>query len=235
MKENLVEEIKKHGYWRVNFQPLKINRIENLQTCRELIEKSRVSLRGWDYPHVQRVSNASGATEACGEYFQSWTDWEDHKEFWRMYKSSQFLYYRAFQEDWLKNNSWMRTMEDLPPGTLLGFLGTVIYQTTEGFEFLYRLIQNGLYQDGVLVDFSLNNLKGRELWIEDGGRVPFSYPRKTGAENLKFIKTYTKEEVMQNSKLLANSIIREIFDSFEWNPSVEQILKDQDKLLAGLT
>ena len=43
---------------------------------------------------------------------------------------------------------------------------------------------------------------------------------------------YNKEDVINDSKKLANSMILEIFDAFGWNPSSEQISTDQEKILS---
>jgi len=234
MKKELLVKIKSQGYWRVNFQPVTVKNFTTLKECKEIIERSSVSLRGWDYPHIPRRNDGNGAMLACGEYFEGFEDWAMYKEFWRMYKSGQFLYYRGLREDWLAEDNWREELaKKIKPGTVVSMISSVIYEVTEMFEFLSRLIENGLYQDGVEVDITLKNIESRELWIGDEMRIPFMFPKKTGAKEISFKNKFSKEEIIENSKIIANRFILEIFDSFEFNPSSEQIMKDQEKLLSG--
>lgn len=234
MKDGLIEKIKSRGYWRVNFQPITAAvRLDSMQKCKEIVEKNAVNLRGWDFPHIPSRDDETTGSSTSGNYYEGWTDWSNYKEFWQMYKSGQFLSYLALREDWFEESltasSWA---ERIKPMTSLSILNSVIYEITEVFEFLSRLTSSGLYEEGVLVNMSLNNIENRELWIEDQARISFSYPRKTKAKELVFNKEYSKEDVINDSKKLANSMILEIFDAFGWNPSSEQISTDQEKILS---
>ena len=198
MKKGLLETIKSRGYWRVNFQPLTAStRLKTLQECKDIMEKNSVRLRGWDYPHFPRRNDEDGGTAPCGEFYEGWEDSGLHKEFWRMYKSGQFLYYRSLREDWIKEEGFTSgRIKDIKPGEKLGIVGSVIYEMTEAFEFLSRLTQAGLYDEGVNVKISLHNTQGRELWVEDEMRAEFIFPRKTGASELVFSESYTKEDIL---------------------------------------
>lgn len=50
----IVEEIKSSAYWRVVIRPAKYdeNRLKSAKQCFDIIDASKVSLRGWDYPHL---------------------------------------------------------------------------------------------------------------------------------------------------------------------------------------
>jgi len=235
MNEKLIEKIKERGYWRVNFQPLIATiKMDTLQKCKDVVERNSVQLRGWDYPHIPRRNDENSGMAPAGNYYEGWENWANHKEFWRIYKSGQFLYYRGLREDWLEEDDWRpKVAEKIKPGSSLGVVGSVIYEITETFSFLSRLATAGLYDEGVNVKISLNKTKDRELWIEDPMRASFMYPRKTSALNLSFEEAYTKDEIINNSKGLANKLILQIFDSFGFNPPPEQIEKDQDVLLSG--
>lgn len=235
MKTGLLEKIKGNGYWRVNFQPLvATTKIKTLQECRDLVEKNSVELRGWDYPHFPRKNDENSGTAPAGDFFEGWEDWAIFKEFWRMYKSGQFLYYRGLREDWLAEDDWRPGLANkIKPGTRLAMLSSVIYELTEVFQFLSRLVQAGLYDEGVLVNLSVHNLKDRELWVDDEMRLGFHFPKKTSATELKFELNYTKEQLISDPKGLANDVILQVFDAFGWNPPKDQIIKDQDKFLSG--
>ena len=235
MKENFINKIKLRGYWRINFQPMDDNpKFDTFTEIKESVEKSLVRLRGWDYPHLPQSASEDTGTEPCGEYFQGWVDWANHKEFWRMYKSGQFLHYLALREDWLDEDSWHSGLaEKIKPGTKLGVIGSVVYQITEIFEFLSRLGTTGIYNKGINVSISLGNIKNRELWVESDNRAPFLFPYKTGAEKITINRKLSKDEILFNHQDIATNIILEVFDNFLWNPTKEMIKKEQDDFLSG--
>lgn len=232
MKEGLIEKIQSRGYWRVNFQPLIAKERLRLNECKEIVEKSSLDRRGWDYPHIPRRYDESSNIEPCENYYQAWEDWASFKEFWRMYQSGQFLYYRGLREDWFDEDDWRAELaERIKPGTSLALVASVIYEVTEMFEFLSRLHSAGLYEEGVRVNLTLANIKGRALWIEDPMRIPFHAPRITGAEKFEFSSEFTADDIRDNAKQLANQVILQVFARFGWHPTAEQVEKDQDKLL----
>lgn len=233
MKKELIDTIKSKGYWRINFQPLvDKQKLDSLGKCKEIVEKNTVELRGWDYPHFPRRTGDDTSLEPGNNFYQGWIDWGNHKEFWRMYQSAQFLHYLALREDWLED-SWNRELaQKIKPNTSLGVVNTT-YQLTEIFEFLSRLMNAGLYDEGVNVSITLSNTQDRELWIEDRSRVGFLSPPKTGADKIEFPKQYTKEQVITKPKELALEVILYVFGHFGWhNPPIETIKKDQENLLA---
>lgn len=235
MKDGLIEKIKSQGYWRINFQPLSFRKnLKSLADCKNAIEKVSFDLRGWDYPYFPRQNNENEGLEPCGEYYQGWIDWGVHKEFWRIYKSEQFLQYLAFREDWYQEDEWFKERANLvKPGTALGVNGS-LFLATEVFEFVSRLIRNGLYKEGVNLSLTLHNIKDRELWIEDPGKMPLRYARRTGAEEIKIERKFSVEEILTHSRKEAINVTLEIFDNFDWgNPSRENLEKDQDRLLSG--
>jgi hypothetical protein len=237
MKGGLVEKIRSLGYWRINFQPATYptNKLE-LGACWEAIEKNSVRLRGWDYPHVPRKQDEQSGSQPCGDYYEGWVDWQQHKEFWRMYRSQQFLHYLALREDWYGESDWMSDeIKQIKPGTVVGVIGTVVYQTTEIFEFLARLARSGLYPDGVLADVSLENMEDRRLRIEEPMRGDFLAPRVTGAKTIKIERKCSMDDLTTKSQEIARGAIIEIFDHFAWHkPPIDQIRLDQEKLLRGL-
>lgn len=236
MMDDFVKKIKSKGYWRINFQPLVTKqKLSGMTECKAIIERVTVQLRGWDYPHFPRRQGDDTGLEPCGEYYQGWIDWENHKEFWRIYKSGQFLHYLALREDWFDEMSWKPDLaETIKPMGVLGITGSVTYQITEVYEFLSRLVRENIYDEGVQVSISLHNTKGRKLWVEDPFRVALFGDYKTGTNDLFFKETYTKEQILTDPKDLAFAIIMQILDAFGWNNiPVETIKKDQENLLSG--
>lgn len=238
--QDVIKTIKSRGYWRISFEPLVYDEEKlNLSQCKELVDKNAIHLRGWDYPHTPGRVGDDTALEPGDNYWQGWLDWEgeNHKEFWRMYQSSQFIHYLGLREDWLTDfqiqNMWNRDTEKFSAGQALGVVVTT-YQITEIFEFLSRLMTDGLYEEGVNVSITLNNTQDRRLIVDQFQRVGFSTPRKTSSETITFAKQYTKEEITTDSRGKALGAIVHFFERFGWNPpNVEVIKSDQEKFLSG--
>lgn len=232
MKEGLLDSIKAHGYWRINFQPLvATTKLATMQECRDRVESNVVSLRGWSYPHFDRGGAPdSGGVQPCGKYLEGWVYWDRFEEYWRMYQSGQFINYVAMRLDKvLEQNKDPKRIPNAP-GTHLPVVET-IYFVTEVFEFLARLVRSGLYDEGVRVSISLHGLENRILWVDDPRRMEFFHGYRTGAPTFDRTWELSREEVMQSSREHAHRFLIELFDAFGWNPTATQIANDQEKLL----
>lgn len=236
MKDDLLEKIKSRGFWRISFQPIvAIQKFSSLSECKEIVEKNAVKQRGWDYPAIPRGSRDYMGIEPAENYYCGWTDWMNYKEFWRMYQSGQFLHYLALGEDWFGEDEWHKELaQKIKPMSSLNIIGSVVYQITEIFEFLSRLTNSGMYDEGVYVSISLNNTKNRELWISDPMRASFLRPYKTVAAKIEFTKKYSREQINESPKNNALEAMRYFFERFGWeNLPIETLKKDQDNFLAG--
>lgn len=234
MKQDLLDTIKSHGYWRFNFQPVTEVEIATLKECFELVEKCDVRLRGWSYPFIARREDNVMGEIRTQTYIGTWIDSGIAKEFWHMYKSGQFLHYKALNEDWYQNDPWTNNIADrIKPDGYLGVVGSVIFEVTEALEFVSRMIQNDHFKEGVKLNISLHNIKDRVLWFEDQNRVPFFHVHKSLTDKYTFSKQYSAADILSNSKGIATKIIIELFECFAWNPSKEQVEADQNRLLSG--
>ncbi|KZK88842.1 hypothetical protein PsAD5_05193 [Pseudovibrio sp. Ad5] len=221
MKEGLLDKIRGAGYWRINMRPLRPEqKRRSFDDYEILVKQSRVSLRGWDYPHISRNPD-NGGLERFGDYVEAWCDWQHHSEFWRMYKSSQFLYYKNMWEDTAESQD-----RDRPKGKLLSVFNT-IYQVSEILEFSKRLYEAGLYESGVKLILSLENSQARQLWFSKPERGAFFDEKRLNIERLLIERSITKVELSQYSNKVATEVIIEIFDNFGWNPDKHQIEVEQ--------
>jgi len=231
MREELLKTIKSRGYWSINFIPMRDQELK-LPTCKEIIEKSSVEFRGWDYPHFPRRRDEDTDLVPGNNHYEGWIDWGAHKEIWRMYQSGQFVHYLALNEDWWGEDSWYgEKLKKIKPKTILSIISAT-YLLTEIFEFLARLGRNEIYKEGVKINIKLCNTRGRKLEILDFDRGPLFREYKTGIENVEFLKTYSGEEILGNSRNLALDAIIHFFHRFNWdNPPTEVIKSDQEKLI----
>jgi len=233
MNDKILTKIHSRGYWRINFQPLvDKQQISKLIECKEIVEKNSVQLRGWDYPHFPRRQGDDSMLAPGDNYYEGKVDWGCHKEFWRLYQSGQFIHHRGIELDWLGEDQWYSDKADkIKPGQNLGVIETT-YLITEIFTFLSRLAQQGLYDEGINFSLSLNNIKGRQLYLDETFRVDFMMPRKTAAEKIEFNRTYSKDDVINKPQELAREAILYFFERFDWdNPPIETIKQDQENLL----
>ena len=234
MKKEILDKIKSRGYWRINFEPLVFEqKLKTIAECKDIVEKNRVELRGWDYPHFPYGSVDHAGLELGDKYYEGWIGWFNYFELWRMYQSGQFLHYFALRDDWSEHDGWgIVPNRNIEPGTVINIIGEVTYELTEVFEFLSRLTRKGIYDEGVKVSISLNNTKDRKLVLLDAGRAPLFMEYKTPLDKIDFVKEYTKDQILTNSKDLALEVILHIFERFAWhNPPIEMIKKDQENLL----
>ena len=232
MKKDLMKTIQSRGYWRINFQPVVIaTKLASLGDCINVVEKSRVQLSGWDYPHFPRRRDADSNVESGNNYYAGWIEWNNHIEFWRMYQSGQFLHYIAFTEDGGDSDGWgIIENSNTEPKKYFSIVGA-IYKITEIFEFASRLVRENLYDEGVKISISLHNTENRILRMENSSRSLFD-EYKTAINEMSFSNSYNKEDLITKPQDLALKAIVYFFDRFNWhNPPIEVFKKDQDTLL----
>lgn len=235
MQDGLLDRIRSRGYWRINFQPKSLLAEKlSLSKCRELVESNAVRLRGWDYPHVSTKTDEKSGGQPAGEFYESWVNWWNHIEFWRMYRSHQFLHYLALREDWFEESDWSKELaQRFRSGDVLG-TGGAIFQITEVFEFATRLCRAGAYPTGVIIDVTLDNTQNRSLWVDDPQRMPFSQPPTTGAQKISASASLAPDEFLNGSTEKSLTMLLEIFDGFGWdNVSAQNIRQQQERFLQG--
>ena len=97
-RDALLAKVHTHGYWRVVIRPSSFDpkRIPSLGDCWEAVEACTVSLRGWNYPHIDRRPElrANGS-----DWIASGADFMGSIEYWQLFQSGQFVHHFAFRED----------------------------------------------------------------------------------------------------------------------------------------
>lgn len=220
MKTGLLERIQALGHWRVVFRPL-VPLADRLtfRQCMDTVEQNRVSLRGWDFPHISHRQDDQGGSERGESYYENWCDWSPFIEFWRMYRSGQFLSYNVVHGD-----AEVDRVQGL--GRSLDVVDT-IYTISEFVEFAHRLTATGLYRDGYLLDISLRNTDGRRL-DAGRGRMPFLDSRTSNACTIQIERRVDPDAVEAGAIATSLTVLLELFDAFGWNPDPNQIRADQE-------
>ena len=231
-----------HPHWRVTFRPAAYddNLIPTLSKCSDIIEKNKLSLRGWDFPHLSRDDKE----RALGNnWIASWSSFMGHYEYWRFYQSGQFIYLSSVREvtetEWRKKletemKSHLSYMRDIDWEAVPGFISIVnfIYNITEIYEFAARLCQARVYSGTLVIKIELRGIKGFVL-SAPWDRVWHSY-YSASESDLATSNDFSTDTLVASSKEAALKSIVWFFERFGWlNPPEETIAHDQEKLLKG--
>lgn len=233
MEPTNLQKIKSRMYWRINIQPNSIDNL-SLKEAFKKVEEASINLRGWDYPHIhKRNNNAEGGNNNCGTFFQSWCDWHNHIEFWRMYQSSQYLHYLSLREAWRevsRNNAYQK---DYYPEKYISVTGS-LWTITEIMKFCFSLHKLGLYKNGCNIFISLINCSDSELFINDPNKLGFSTPKTNSAETLELEKMLSASQIQVYDNKIALDLTQQLFEKFGWEGNRPQMEADQKKLLDRL-
>lgn len=232
--EEILANLKVRPHWHVVIRPTEhqAERIPALSECWGLIDTSAVLLRGWDYPHVSPRIEERGKGN---DWIASWSDFQRHLEYWRLYQSGQFVHLFAFSEDTDEGaDRRARSDIDFPDGFQpSGYLSivNVVYTITEIFEFAARLAQKGFPGQSVSVEIEMRNVKDRVLFAREITRGWWGF---FAAEQETIGKKWEVpvEVLMSDSAGLARSAVRWFFERFGWmDPPDQLVIGDQRKLL----
>ncbi|MBF0329946.1 MAG: hypothetical protein HQL10_12370 [Nitrospirae bacterium] len=229
-------------HWRVNFRlaEYKEQLVPSLGNCFEIIEKNKLSLRGWDYPHLSRRDADRGYGK---NWIASWSDFLGHYEYWRFYQSGQFLHLFSVREatetEWRKKleaemRSHLSSMSDIDWETVPGFISIVnfTYNVTEIYEFAARLCQSQVYQGPINIKIELRGIKGFVL-SAPWKRAWYSY-YAASEDILERTADYESDDLVASSKEAALESIVWFFERFGWlNPTPSVISNDQENLIKG--
>jgi len=227
--------VKESSHWRVTIRPEIFNaqRIPTLPDCWKIIESCAVSLRGWDYPHVDRTGRANGT-----DWISSWCDFRGHREYWRFFQSGQFVHLFSFREDAIPNALATAVGKIRPEIPTLGLqpsgcidITELLYNVTEIYEFSSRLAQKTAIAGSLSIAIELVNVKSRILTALAPSRAWWGY-HPTVEADLAHSREIAVEQLMGWSAELALEAAIWFFHRFQWNdPNLPTLQNDQRKLL----
>ena len=229
----IVEKIKSGPYWRVNFRPYEFmsNNIASISEISKLLEQSKVSLRGWDFPHINDKNTSTGQ-----DFMQSEYESKDINEFWRFYKSGQFIHYFSVYEDYhVKSRQYNPSSmwETASPSQPSGYVGitTTLFRMTEIYEFAMRLAQRGVFDSGITISITLSGIKNYKLFYFEAERILLK-PYISQSNEIKLESKFSSEELIAKGHDEAIEKSIDVFELFSWIDSPKKVfIEDQSKFL----
>ena len=240
-KMKLPTPVLEYPHWRVNFRPneYKEDLIPSLSKCFAIIEKTKLSLRGWDYPHLSRRDTER---EQGNNWVASWSDFMGHYEYWRFYQSGQFIHLFSVREstegDYKKKlRSDMQSHRIFSDGeidweSVPGFFSIInfIYNVTEIYEFAARLCQSEIYSGTVNIQIDIKGIKGFVL-TAPWERAWHSY-YAASQDVLSRNHEVDTEQLIATSKDISLEALVWFFERFGWlEPAKSVIRQDQEDLI----
>jgi len=217
------------GNIRIIFEPSIYQ--ENLlpkENLKGILEKSRVSLRGWDFPHIPiNVNDNMKPPYSIGNGYEFYTNFQEITEIFRFYQSGQFIGRIQMREDAI-DKALGKTIE---PGKYLDFLNTV-YLITEITLFIKNLMENTDIFEGKLI-IEIDKTKGRELQpIFSSNILPFFARYICETEKVQAEVGFDKQKISTDPLAVARILLKNIFLDFNWDSYSEQtITTHQENLL----
>ena len=225
---SLSDEIRSKGHWAIVIHPDTYQaKRADLSELETIINRTRVQLRGWDFPHF-------GGTDPIKHRMRSITcspDWQYYRESWRLYQSGQFTYLIGLHEDWLDRTerSWGPPAHLMERGPLLG-VGDSLFRMTEIFEFARRLAVTPLGDEAMHVKVEVHGLEGRMLWVDNPNRFPMEREHRAEIHTFVMEERIPTAQLVAESRSLAADWARELFTRFGWSPPIEMLRGQQDEL-----
>jgi hypothetical protein len=231
-----------YAHWRVNFRPIQYKEllIPTLEKCYEIIDKNKLSLRGWDYPHLGRRA----AERAQGNnWVASWSDFKSHCEYWRFYQSGQFIHLFSVRGE--KDTEWRKKLQDdmrdhlshrtdIAWENVPGYVSTIefVHNITEIYEFAARLCQSQIYSGTINIQIQLKGIRGFIL-SASWERNWFNH-YAAGENILTNSADFESDQLVATSREAALNAIIWFFERFGWhNPARDTISHDQEDLVKG--
>jgi len=226
-----VDKIKSQGFWEVIVRPSKFDKdhIKSLRECVELVQENKVMLRGWDYPHISSKYGIKSGTD----WIENLTNWAEHNEYWRMYRSGQFLHLFSLREDWWGEvRIFFSQQSYTTPGYALEIICT-LYTLTEIYEFVARLAKRKVFDDFLKVSITLNGTKNRRLVTSDMDRS-LNDNYVCAIDSIPISRMANVEEIIGKSNEFALDDTVSVFEHFNWfNVPRKSFKEKQDKFMEG--
>ncbi len=222
----ILTKIKSRGFWTVRIRPAEFqkDRIIKHRDLIDAVQKCSVEFRGWDFPHFDHKEPPIRTPE----YVEQEIDWEHHVEFWRAYKSGQFVSISALWVDWRDQSGLWGANEDCTPGDVLSIEDTV-FRLVEIYEYAARWARVANMGNQLVIECKLKGIKGRELMVGPN-RADFLTPRAASIDEWEWKQKYPSAVLFSTPRKLAVNPALNLFELFGLDTN-EDLIRDIQKEL----
>jgi len=230
--EELLQEIKSLGYWRIEIHSTdyKDKRLPRRAAMHDILNQATVSLRGWPYPY-SRAEETTYNTK----WLEGQVNWDYYREYWRLYESGQWLHYLGLPGARITRERLFQGQSPLPPqhAGYLHVRGDVLFTLTEVLRFAVGLAQGGILDPAAFISVQLHNTKDYML-VESFERF---FPHEYVNQSDKPIEQQHKLPVNELSAVADQTALQmsiRVFEVFGWIPSeaaIRTLTEDQKKLI----
>jgi hypothetical protein len=222
-------EIKRYGYWEVRIRPVRFDPHHagrELARLEEIVQRSSVLIRGWDFPHISNRGDFDRGIDWVGQS----TAFGFHREIWRLYLSGQFVFLGSLWDDWLDQSHWRRPPpEEWAPGTRLSIY-EALYGYAEIYDFASRLAVTPAGSDECIVATRLRGLRGRYLITNAYYPSSFADPRPAAIDTFPHEDRVSREELVASPREFAMSVALGLFQTFGWDTNRQYLQSLLDEL-----
>lgn len=223
----LLEKIRSRGYWKVVIRPITFmeKRVHEKSTLGHIVKSRSVSIKGWDFPHVDDFREFDTGADWIGHEIR----WDHILEFWRFYQSGQFVHYLGMVEDW-RDDSVQPCSSGESRKKIELCVDSILTRFTEVFEFASRLSFTEVGDMGTHLEIALVNINNHVLTVPDSpGYVQLL---KTNTPEFTYRADLTSIELATDERDLALKAATQLFQCFEWNPSIGLLRDIQARILS---
>jgi hypothetical protein len=219
LAERLGRDLESQGHVQlISYPTTYAQRIATVSETRAIVEKSEVSLRGWNFPHTSRQD-----TSAFADGTESVTAWSRYREGYRIHRSGLFVWKRVFWEDVEEKRSESGKR-------LLSFV-SLIWSFTEYLLFLARLYETVAADATIHIQITLYGCKDRELASFEP--LVDLWPGKVSREDtIPQVQDVQVVELRAAHQDIAGRMAKHVFQVFNWDDVADETIKQwQAKLL----
>ncbi|MBI2886721.1 MAG: hypothetical protein HYY02_05890 [Chloroflexi bacterium] len=197
-----------------------------VQQLREAASRAVILFRGWPFIYY----NYDRATRVLGDGLETVVNQESREaeppkiEQWNLLRSGAFLHRTVLRESYYPKAKGRRVLDTT---------GT-IYHTAEAIGSLWRLYEALAVpdQEDVTIEFVYEDTERRELKESEPGRGPFAREQLCYAPRVEVFRTLPLQIWRASDVQLAAEICLEIFQQFQWEPSL-RYLEDEIRAFLG--
>lgn len=217
---DLVDKIRSRGYWEVTIRPSTFdkNRIPDIDHLYSILQKSYVSLKGFDFPLLDQSESPRYDLDFISQEFE----FSHVLSSWRFYQSGLFLLLLGIPDDWRDQSSWWPQYEGWAPLKDLG-VGEAMLIFVESLEFAARIAESDAGDESMHIEIKIVKARGRQLYMDIRRKWGFFRNPVADLDEFPYSTTVTRTELLASPRKLAIAGAVELFKRFGWSKSVDEL------------